>query len=368
MDAMERRLAALEAEIAELRAASRRPRPRRSGPRNDDRIDDPRAEDPTTTVSRRRALHTAGAMAAGALAGGVMASIATPTPAGAAPLGPVDGNPAIDATATPSTGTAIDATSDAGIAVAATTTGGTGVGAVAADGVAISGTSTTGTGISATSANGTGLEATSTLATGASFTGAVHGISVVGTRAAMAIIGSGDAPPTRVATTFARGDLTADQHGDLWYCVTSGTPGTWRQLTGTASAGSYHPVTPARVYDSRVQFPFPGRLSTGQHRTVSIADSRDPNGSILTANLVPAGATAVFANVTVTDTDHSGWIAVNPGGTTAVSASAVNWSSAQESLANGLALTIDATTRQVTIVAGGPGSTDVVIDVYGYWR
>ena len=109
-------------------------------------------------------------------------------------------------------------------------------------------------------------------------------------------------------------------------------------------------------------------LFSGQHRTVSIADARDQNGSIITANLVPAGATAVFANVTVTDTADSGWIAVNPGGTTAVSASAVNWSGAQESNANGLALTINAATRQVTMIAGGPGATDVVIDVYGYWR
>ncbi|CAB4802890.1 unannotated protein [freshwater metagenome] len=132
-------------------------------------------------------------------------------------------------------------------------------------------------------------------------------------------------------------------------------------------AGAYHAVTPSRVYDSRLStYPLNGVLSSGQNRTISVANSYNTNGVLVTSNFVPAGATAVFANVGVVNTVGEGWLAVNPGGVTAVSASTINWSAAGQILANGVALTLN-DSRQLTAVNGSPGSTNFFIDITGYW-
>jgi hypothetical protein len=75
----------------------------------------------------------------------------------------------------------------------------------------------------------------------------------------------------------------------------------------------------------------------------------------------------VFANVTVVGTTGEGWLAINPGGTTAVSASSINWSASDQILANGISLKLNGT-RQITVVNGSPGSTQFIIDILGYYR
>ena len=57
---------------------------------------------------------------------------------------------------------------------------------------------------------------------------------------------------------------------------------------------------------------------------------------------------------------------MNPGGDTVEGASTINWSAAGQTLANGVALTLNGS-RQLTVVAGGPGSTNFIIDISGYW-
>ena len=157
--------------------------------------------------------------------------------------------------------------------------------------------------------------------------------------------------------------------GDLWWCVVAGTPGTWRKIGGPGVAGSFHAVTPGRVYDSRQTLPSPGVLAAPSNRTISVADRRDANlttGAVIAANFVPAGATAVTANVTVTQTTGAGYLAVNPGGNTTVGASTINWSGNNLDIANGVNLTLDAS-RQLTVIAGGGGSTHFIIDIMGYY-
>jgi hypothetical protein len=150
-------------------------------------------------------------------------------------------------------------------------------------------------------------------------------------------------------------------------CVVSGTPGTWRKLTGPAVAGGFHAISPSRVYDSRSAAPAPGLLANGANRLISVADKRDlTTGAVVTANVVPAGATAIFVNLTVVDTVGSGFLAVNEGGNTTVAASAINWSGPGQILANGLAVPLDAS-RQVTVIGGGGGSTNFILDVGGYY-
>jgi hypothetical protein len=129
------------------------------------------------------------------------------------------------------------------------------------------------------------------------------------------------------------------------------------------------PITPARVYDSRLTMTpdTNGVLASGASRTVSVADARDVTTGAVTGPLVPANATAIAYTLTATSTAAHGFLAVNPGGITAVTASTINWTSAADTIANTGVVKIDST-RTVTVVAGGPGaSANFIIDIVGYY-
>ncbi|MEQ1873960.1 MAG: hypothetical protein ABL953_09550 [Ilumatobacteraceae bacterium] len=162
--------------------------------------------------------------------------------------------------------------------------------------------------------------------------------------------------------------------GDLWFNTfdDAGDNARWRKLAGPATAGTFHAITPFRAYDSRTTAPAPGVLATGSNRTVSIKDARDGSGTVIQTNVVPAGATAIAANVTVTDTvaiaGGGGFLTVNTGGDTTAVTSTINWSASDQKIANGVSLTLNAS-RQVTVICGGPtgASTNFIIDVSGYY-
>jgi hypothetical protein len=185
-----------------------------------------------------------------------------------------------------------------------------------------------------------------------------------------------DAVLTGVPTTgtWALGSLVADTAGKLWYCTAGGTPGTWFELTAPAptipAVSTFHATTPTRVYDSREPLPLQGTLAAGQNRTISVADGRAvAGGAVTVANLVPAGSTAITANVTVVNTVGAGFLTLNPGGVATISAATINWSAAGQILNNGVTLAISAS-RELTVVAGGSGgaTTDFVLDVTGYFK
>jgi len=173
--------------------------------------------------------------------------------------------------------------------------------------------------------------------------------------------------------TWERGALLADTTGKLFYCTVGGSPGTWIDLAAPfptfPTVPTFHALTPFRAYDSRAAQPSTGALARGGTRTISIKDKRDlTTGAVVTADLVPAGATAVTANVTVVNTVLAGFLTVNPGGDTTINAATVNWFGSNQILNNGVNLTISAT-REVTVIAGGSdgSSTDFVIDITGYF-
>ncbi len=179
---------------------------------------------------------------------------------------------------------------------------------------------------------------------------------------------SGSGPPS---TSFGRRGQFKVNAGDLWFCtfdngLFGGENPKWRKITGQNSP-SYHPVTPHRVYDSRAAAPTPGSIATGSNRLVSVKDGRNNAGGVDIPDLVPAGANAVMANVTVTGTTGGfGYLAINPGGDTVEGASTINWFGAGQTLANGVALSINGS-RQVTVICNGGGSTHFIIDVQGYF-
>jgi hypothetical protein len=243
---------------------------------------------------------------------------------------------------------------------------------IASNGDAVRGDSWFGTGVRAWSSTGRALTATADGSSAVVATGAHYGVDVArGGRASL-----------RLATTEANAPkvappLRTDHHdvgelefagGDLWLCTVAGTPGTWTKIGGATTAGSFHPVRPFRVFDSRAATPAPGRLEAGSSRTVSVAHARDlTSGEVVTADAVPAGTRAISCNLTLVETDGAGFLTVNPGGETAIAAASANWSASGLVLNNGIIAAIDAATRTVTIVCG-VGSTHAVVDVTGYWR
>ena len=194
-------------------------------------------------------------------------------------------------------------------------------------------------------------------------TGGTRGLLVNGATYPLAIPpnGAGTTAPASAANT---GDVYVDSVGTLYHCVAGGTPGTWRRLSGPATAGAYTAVTPTRVYDSRLT---DGTITGGATRTLSVANGIDiTTGSVTVPNLVPAGATAIQYNLTVTNTVGNGYLQIAPGTATTITSSSINWSTTGQILANGLSVKLD-TNRQVKAFAGG-GSTHFVIDVLGYYH
>jgi|CXWL01.1.fsa_nt_gi hypothetical protein len=192
------------------------------------------------------------------------------------------------------------------------------------------------------------------------------GLFAQGDRSNIELKAVGTAPSAR-ADAHVLGEVVCDTAGDVWICTVAGTPGTWRKVAGAATAGAFHALSPGRVYDSRAAAPLQGSIAGGQNRTISVADKRDTvTGAVTTANFVPAGAVAVTANITVSGTIGAGFLTVNPGGSTVVDSSTINWSGTGQILANGVTLTLSPL-RQLTVVAGGGGSTDFVVDISGYY-
>ena len=191
------------------------------------------------------------------------------------------------------------------------------------------------------------------------------GAQLAGSRAAVFLSGTTNTPPLTRVDAHKVGEIDIDSNADVWVCVVAGSPGTWRKLTGPTAAGAFHAINPVRVFDSR----FPGgvKINSGETKLVSVADGHDlVTGVVNQPNAVPAGASAIAFNLTVTDTVGAGFLTVAPGTASTVTASSINWSASGQNLANGLVVAVDSS-RQVRVFAGGGGSTNFIIDVAGYF-
>jgi hypothetical protein len=130
----------------------------------------------------------------------------------------------------------------------------------------------------------------------------------------------------------------------------------------SVAGSSFVALAPRRVYDSR-RDPA-GKIVRGTPRTLSVANEFQTTNSV-----VPAGATAIAYNLTITDTESSfGYLSVAPGGINPAAVSSINWSSAKASLANGLVVGINAA-REINVLCDGnaDAKTHLLIDVLGYY-
>ena len=235
--------------------------------------------------------------------------------------------------------------------------------ATAFEGVGVYGTSEGSSGIGVLGAHtsavleGTGVVGTSSLGAG------VYGIGtsadvVAGGSGRVLLRGAGaNGTPTARAET---GTIARDPNGNLWYAYATDR---WRKIAGSGTGGAFHPITPVRVYDSRLR---DGKLAASRSRVVRVRNAIRPDGSLATPNVVPAGATAVVGNLTIAGTEGgAGALAVAPGNVSSTSTSTINWRGRGVLLANGFTVKLD-TNRQVKVFALGNAS-HFIIDITGYY-
>lgn len=119
----------------------------------------------------------------------------------------------------------------------------------------------------------------------------------------------------------------------------------------TAPAAQFVPMIPVRAVDTR--------LDSGE-------PLQDGDRIILTPGAsIPAGVTAVAFNIVATGQTASGYVDVAPRDSTAVS-STVNWSSPQQTIANGHLTRVSAD-RAFQLTLHSSGSAHVVLDVTGFF-
>jgi hypothetical protein len=171
--------------------------------------------------------------------------------------------------------------------------------------------------------------------------------------------------------THVAGELYVDAEGTLWFTVPTATAGEVRfvKLAGTPASGSFHAIDPQRAYDSRqAAYTVNGPMAPNTERVISVADGHDTNGgAVTTANVVPVGATAVQINVTAANMTAPNFLSVTAGDKTSTNTSLLNWSPGDIQIANSITVPLDAD-RQIKVFCGNQtGSTDVIIDIFGYY-
>jgi len=129
-------------------------------------------------------------------------------------------------------------------------------------------------------------------------------------------------------------------------------------VLGVSSASTYHPVTPTRLLDTR----------NGTGGLTGPFGSHVPVTFTVTGSTVPAGATAVTGNLTVTGQTSLGYLFIGPVATVDPGSSTLNFP-AGDDRANAVTVALGtAGTLSITFVAPASGPTaQFVFDVTGYF-
>jgi len=133
--------------------------------------------------------------------------------------------------------------------------------------------------------------------------------------------------------------------------------------TGTAlltvGGNTYHPVAPVRLLDTRYANGLTGKLVAAAPRTFQVTGRGGPSN-------VPAGATAVTANVTITNAGAASSVYLGPAPIAHPATATINFNAA-DNTAYGSTIALSGTgTMSVTYMAGS-GTTDLIVDVTGYF-
>ena len=138
---------------------------------------------------------------------------------------------------------------------------------------------------------------------------------------------------------------------------TSSTIRMWSCRIGYAGPFGFFRVDPQkRKLDTRLPGPQSGKFLTGQIKTLALAPD------------VPAGAAAALLNITVDQTEGSGFVSLFPDGVWP-GTSAINWSASNQTIANNATVAVSSTASVKIYCSGTAGSkTHVIIDLLGYLR
>jgi len=232
--------------------------------------------------------------------------------------------------------------------------------------------------------NGTSVQATSNgvtvvwtaVPTSPSGVGAVgaHNVAVVSWTGAMSPSGpitsfTATAAPGGKTCTWTTGPLTCTISGLVdrtTYTITvtatnaagTGPPSGWGVFVTPLPGSTYHPLTPARILDTRNGTGLSGPFSNHAARTFQVTGK----------GLVPSNATAVTGNLTVTAQTSSGYLFIGPVAKNDPTSSTLNFPVGDDR-ANGVTVSLGAGgTLSVTFVAPAPGPTaHVLFDVTSYF-
>jgi hypothetical protein len=135
--------------------------------------------------------------------------------------------------------------------------------------------------------------------------------------------------------------------------------GTGCRLVGAGGVGGYHTVAPCRLIDTR--------NPAGPFGGPSLAANTDRSFLFAGACGIPASATAVFLNITVTNPSATGNLRIWPTGTALPTVSALNYSAGQTRGNNGIFKLAGSGHLDMRAVQGF-GTADVIVDVGGYFE
>ncbi len=191
-----------------------------------------------------------------------------------------------------------------------------------------------------------------------------------GNRAAINLVSNGTEAAILPASV-KKGDILFTDEGNLWLADADGS---LVRLGGTSTAGSAGELflldAPVRVYDSRPAAAGPaatgdGPLGASAERAVSLATGFV--GAVATP-AVPAGATAALVTLTVADTTGSGFLGLFSNALAAwPGTSTINWSSAGQAIATTTVSGVDAAAKVKLHSGGSVVGTNFILDVIGYY-
>ncbi|HEX7131012.1 MAG TPA: hypothetical protein VF228_00465 [Iamia sp.] len=151
--------------------------------------------------------------------------------------------------------------------------------------------------------------------------------------------------------------------GALWACTASGTPGTWRKLVGTGTAGAFHLLpAPVRIYDSRPSStPAQGPKTPLPAGNVARTIDCKHNGSG-----VPAGATGVVITVLLANAaTGNGNLTIWANDKPKPQSNTMVWGGNSGRFT---ATALSALDAQARIKIDASLQTNVILDVVGYYR
>jgi hypothetical protein len=128
-------------------------------------------------------------------------------------------------------------------------------------------------------------------------------------------------------------------------------------FTPDMTGATYHPMTPARLLDSR----------SGNGLSTNLVANTPATFQITGRGGIPAGATAVTGNVTVVNPSYSWAVYLGPDPIASPTTSTINFS-AGDIKANGLTVALSTTgTISATFMSFAGNTTDLIFDVTGYY-